>query len=101
MPFSTTAIQPATDAKVTVTFAGLMMLKPANGNSLEIGVHRFSKTHLFQVMLIVNKPSRPPRLIRLMTGPLTSNFEMIVDPVPATGIQVFAPTANFDRSDPD
>ena len=99
MPFSTTAIQPPTDAKVTVTIAGLFLLKPATGNTLEIGVHRFSRTHLFQVMLIVNKPSRPPRLIRLLSGPLTSNFEMIVDPVPASGVEVFAPTASFDRSD--
>ena len=99
MPFSTTDVKPRSDAKVTVTFAGLMLLRPAPDNTLEVGIHRFTRTHLFQVMLVVNKPNQPPRLIRLLTGPLTSDFEMIVDPAPATGIQGFAPKSNFDRND--
>lgn len=101
MPFNTTLIQPPTDAQVTVTFAGLLLLRPGNGNTLEVGIHRYSRTHLFQAILVVNKPSRPPRVIRLFTGPLTGNFEIMVDPAPATGIEVFTPTALFNRTDPN
>jgi hypothetical protein len=92
MYFVRTNIPPNINSRVTVTFAGLMLLRAAAGNTLEIDIHKFSRIHLFQVLLVVNKPQRPPRLIRLLTGPLTSNFDMRVLPEPTTHIQAFAPT---------
>lgn len=88
MQFAATNVEPSPDSKVTVTFAGLMLIKPADGNTLEAGVHKFSRDHFFQVMLIVNQPGLPPRVIRLLQGPLFSDFEMIVNPAGA-GVQKF------------
>jgi len=101
MSFIRTAAVPSADARVTVSFAGLLALRSGAGESLEIGVHRFSRVHTFQVMLVVKKPNRPPRLIRLLTGPLTADLEMSVVPNPATRFRVFASAAAadpFDRS---
>src|SRR5690242_8902022 len=102
MPFTPTNIEPSPNSKVTVTFAGLMLLRQGVGNTLEVGIHKFSPTHSFQVILVANKPNRPPRLIRLLSGPLFSDFEMIVDPNPATGIQKFVASPDpFDRNHPN
>lgn len=81
------------DTKVTVTFAGLMLIKPGPGNTLEAGIHKFSRDHSFQVILIVNQPGLPPRVIRLLQGPLFSDFEMIVNPAGA-GVQKFVADNN-------
>ena len=88
MQFAATNVEPSPNSKVTVTFAGLMLLRPGAYNTLEVGIHKFNRDHRFQVMLIVNKPQRPPRVIRLLEGPLFSDFEMIVDQ-PGQGIQKF------------
>lgn len=99
MPFTTTATPPSHTAKVTVNFAGLIMLKPGINNRCEIGVHRFSNTHAFQIVLVVNKPCRPPTLIRLVTGPLLRPFTIDVLPDSGTGVQAYAPTPEpFVRS---
>ena len=101
MSFITTNTAPSANAKVTVSFAGLLALRSGAGESLEIGVHRFSSDHTFQVMLVVKKPNRPPRLIRLLKGPLTDDLEMSVVPNPATKFRVFAYAGApdpFDRS---
>lgn len=98
MHFNTTTIAPRLDARVTVKFAGLLLLKPA-GKRCEIGIHRLSSTHAFQVMLIVSRPDRPPNLTRLLTGPLTTPIEISVDPDPGTGVQAFVSSAGkFERS---
>lgn len=97
MQFAPTNVEPSPDSKVTVTFAGLMLIKPADGNALEAGVHKFSRDHSFQVMLVVNQPGLPPRVIRLCQGPLFSDFEMNVNPAGA-GVQKFVP--NDDAFDP-
>ena len=99
MPFSPiTTPLPATP-RVTVQFAGLMLLKPGAGNSCEVGIHRFSSTHAFQVVLVVRKPNRPPTLIRLLNGPLLRPLAINVLPDPGTGVQAYAPTAEpFVRS---
>jgi hypothetical protein len=47
-------------------------------------------------MLVVKKPNRAPRLVRLLTGPLTSDLEMSVVPNPATKFRVFASAAAGD-----
>lgn len=71
MAFQTTNTQPVTNAPVTLTFSGLIVLKPGEeNNTCEIGVHQFTHDHLFQVMLIANRPGRPPSVTRLLTGPL-------------------------------
>jgi len=99
MPFSTTTNAPATNARVTVKFAGLMLLKPNGNNGCDIGIHRLSETHALQVILIVSKPDRPPGLIRLVTGPLTQPFAINVTPDPGTGIKTFIRGPEpFDRS---
>lgn len=98
MQFAATNVEPSPNSKVTVTFAGLMLLRPGAYNTLEVGIHKFNRDHTFQVMLIVNKPQRPPRVIRLLAGPLFSDFEMIVDQ-PGAGIQKFVASEDeFDRS---
>ena len=98
MPFATTTTRPATNARVTIKFAGLMLLKPGADNSCEIGIHRLSDTHSFQAMVIVSKPGRAPSLTRLLTGPLTGGFAMNVT-APRTRVQAFTPTSTpFDRS---
>ena len=101
MPFAPTTTRPATNASVTIKFAGLMLLKPGAGNSCEIGIHRLSDTHSFQAMVIVSKPGRAPSLIRLLTGPLTGPFGINVtrDPDPGTGVQAFTPTPGFVRNE--
>jgi hypothetical protein len=101
MPFTETNTPPVTKPKVTVRFAGLMLLKPGDNNTCEIGIHKFSSTHMFQVMLIVSKPDRPPTLLRLFTGPLTAPFAISAS-APGSGFQAFAATAApFVRNDPN
>ena len=103
MPFPTIPIQPLTAiANVTVRFAGLMLLKPDGtpNNGCEIGIHRFTSDHSFQIILIVRKPQRPPTLIRLVTGALTRPFAINASN-PGTGVQTFAPSpAAFVRNNP-
>lgn len=96
MPFIRTSTPPSTNSTVTVEIAGLLALRPGANDSCEVGVHRFSRIHAFQVMLIVKKPTRPPRLIRLLSGPLTSDLEMSVVPNPGTGFRVFASAGASD-----
>jgi hypothetical protein len=100
MAFTRTDTPPNTNAKITVVFSGLMLLRQAANDSCEIGIHRFDPGHTFEANLIVKKANRPPRLIRLQTGLPTSNFQMTVFPTPPpVGIRAFAATADpFDRS---
>lgn len=105
MPFTTTQNEPNPNkAKITITFAGLLLLRPKTERSgvttCEIGIHKKSGAkHKFQVMLIVQKVTQPPVLIRLLDGPLTSPFTISVSPDPGTGVQLFeADTNPFDRS---
>jgi len=100
MPFSPTTIQPLTAAaKVTVKFAGLMLLKPGADDRLEVGIHRFSSDHSFQVVLVIKKPTRPPTLIRLVNGPLTRPLRINVTSIPSPGVQTFEATPGpFVRS---
>src|ERR1041384_441891 len=107
MAFPTTTTQPLTAiAKVTVRFSGLLMLKPDPVNHCEIGINRFTRDHLFQIILIVRKPQRPPSLIRLVTGPLTRQFEITLRDsntgLPRnTVVQAFTPIPGpFIRSNP-
>ena len=100
MPFATTTVQPLTaSSKVTVKFAGLMLLRPGANNSCEIGIHRFNNDHSFQVLLIVKKPQRAPTSLRL-TGSLTRKFKIEVTPDPGTGVRAYTPTPGpFVRDD--
>ena len=99
MPFSTTATTPDTNARVTVKFAGLMLLKPNASNGCDIGIHRRSDTHTLQVIVVVSRPDRPPTLIRLVTGPLNQPFAINVTPDPGTGVRAFERGPEpFDRS---
>ncbi|HEX6045904.1 MAG TPA: hypothetical protein VFZ22_15530 [Pyrinomonadaceae bacterium] len=100
MAFTTTSTPPSTNPTVTVGIAGLLALESGPDDSCVINVHRLSRMHTFQVMLVVKKPNRPPRLIRLLTGPLTSDLNMSVADA-ATGFRVFASDTAadpFDRS---
>jgi hypothetical protein len=101
MSFYKTNTRPSPNSRVTVRFSGLLLLKPGpNGNTCEIGVHRTSTSpHSFHVMLIINKPGQPLTFIRLLTGPLTSEFNIEVQPT-TTGFRVFERDPGpFDRSD--
>ena len=97
MPFSTTNTEPKIDATVTVKFTGLMLLKPGEGNTCEVGVHRLSPVHTFEAMLVVHQPGLPLTFKRLTSGPLTAPMSIDVAPVPAAGVQLFAKDP-FDRS---
>jgi len=75
-----------------------MLLKPTESSyGCDIGIHRLSDTHAFQVIVVISKPDRPPNLIRLLSGTLTDPFNINVEPDPGSGVEIFAPTATFDR----
>lgn len=101
MPFTPTTSPPSTNSLVTVEFAGQMLLSSGAGNSCNIGINHWTLTHMFQVMLIVNKPNRPSTLVRLIAGPLTGALAIRLEPAPMQDdFQVFAATtAAFDRFD--
>jgi hypothetical protein len=100
MAFTRTTTPPATNAPVTVTFGGLMLLRPGQGRTCEIGVHRSAQNHAFQIILIVLKADRPPTLIRLHTGYLDGPVTIrcvstdIAVPDPAPDFQAYAATAD-------
>jgi hypothetical protein len=104
MPFQTTVIAPPTCPKVTISFAGLMVLRPGANNTCEVGIHRFNTSHECRVTLIVRKPNRPPTLVPLIKGPLEAPFSIRLhpDPNPLMGdFSVFAPTPDpFVRNAP-
>jgi hypothetical protein len=74
MPFTITNTPPSTTSQVTVAFSGLIVLRPGANDTCKIGVNRFDRAHLFQVVMIVSKPDRPPVAVPLITGPLTAGF---------------------------
>ncbi len=100
MPFTTTNIPPSTNPLVTIAFSGLIVLRPGANNTCEIGVHKFSRDHQFQVLLVVEKlvqqpnPAPPPLtvpvplppvLVPLIVGPLFAPFTISLDPDPTPG----------------
>lgn len=90
MPFTRTTTEPSTTPLVTVKFAGLMLLEDGAGDTCAIGIHRWAPQHSFQVMLIVNKPQRPPTVIRLRSGPLEGPFVIRLDPVKSADFKAYA-----------
>jgi hypothetical protein len=103
MPFTNVAVAPSTTPPVTILLSGLMVIQPGpNNNTCEIGVHKFSRTHSFQVILVVNKPNRPPALVPIFTGPLLAPFEirLATNPEPIPDFVVFARDP-FDRTLPN
>jgi len=97
MPFQTTSIAPPTRPKVTIAFAGLMVLRPGANNTCEVGIHRFNTSHETRATLIVQRPNRPPTLVSLLQGPLEAPFEISLnpDPNPLMGdFCVFAPSCD-------
>ena len=112
-PFKATASPLQLQPKVTVEFAGQLILQPgttdtADSRTCEIGVNRFSRPHKLQVLLIVKEPTRAPTVIPLLEGPLTDDFvirrgpDPHVPPHPSArpgNFEVFAPTVDpFIRS---
>ena len=103
MPFETTANVPPVNPKVTVVFSGLLVFRPgAAENTCEVGVHRFSNNHVTQLLLLVNKPGKPPMPIPLLRGPLTSDFSINLktgaNPVPADFTVFAASPEPFERN---
>lgn len=76
MPFTTTNVPPDVNAPVTVKFSGLMVLQPGPDETCEIGVHRYNREHMNQVLLIVHKPDVPVTVVPVLLGPLTSSFDV-------------------------
>lgn len=102
MPFDTTNVPPSTSSRVNLTFSGLMVLKPgAAARTCEIGVQKFERDHLFQVVLIVSQPNRPPVTAPVFTGPLVTPFEIrrALNPPPAPDFKVYE-DPRFDRTVP-
>jgi hypothetical protein len=100
MPFTTTNVPPVLKPLVTVEFAGLLLLKPGDNNTCEVGIHRFARSHIFQLSLIVNRPDKNPTLTRLLSGPLTGDIKIRLHPDSSAGnVLAFAPTAEpFTRT---
>jgi len=101
MPFVTTTIPPLTSPRVTITFSGLMVIRAGPNNTCEVGVHRFSRDHVLQVLLIVKKPNLPPLTVPLLGGFLTSQFliRFAPDPNPQPGnFLAFAQQRPFTRN---
>ena len=111
-PFKPTATPLELQPKVTVEFAGQLILQPGGDDTegsrtCEIGVNRFSRPHRLQVLLVVKEPGRAPTVIPLLEGPLTDDFMIRRGPDPHVppdpnarpgNFEVFAPTADpFDR----
>ena len=100
MPFRTTNVPPLMHPRVTVEFAGQMLLEAGvddtdTSRTCEVGVNRYVSTHTLNVILIVIRPDKPPTLIPLLKGHLTSPFTIRLDPDPGDGdFKVFAPTAD-------
>ena len=97
MPFQTTATAPALQPKVTLEFAGQLLLEAGEADTdqsrtCEIGVNRFTLAHMFQVLLIVSKPNRAPIAFPLLRGPLTADLTVRLDPDGFGNFQAFAPT---------
>ena len=69
MPFEITQNLPA-NPRVTVKFSGLMVFQPGADNTCDVGVHQRSPSHVFQVILVVNRPNQAATLIPVLTGPL-------------------------------
>src|ERR1700752_1173048 len=78
MAFTRVNVPPATDSRVTVRFAGLMILKSDDGRTCEVGINRFSSIHSFQVILVVNRPGQPAIVSRLLNGPLSRELSINV-----------------------
>jgi len=80
-----------------------MLLRPKVVNNVticEVGVHKFSQIHKFQVMLVVKKEQQPPVLIRLLDGPLQRMFSITLLPDPLTGVKVYERDQQvFNRAD--
>lgn len=99
MPFTTTNVPPPTNPLVTIAFSGLIVLRPGANNTCEIGVHKFSRDHQFQVLLVVEKLAQPnptpppptvpvplpPVVVPLLVGPLFAPFTISLDPDPTPG----------------
>ena len=103
MPFNSVNVPPSTTPPVTILLSGLMVIQPGpNNTTCEIGVHKFSRSHVFQVILVVNKPNRPPALVPLFTGPILAPFEIGLrsNPQPNPDFVVFARDP-FDRTLPN
>ena len=109
LPFVPTASPLTLRPLVTVTFSGQMLLQPGTDDTqdvrtCEIGINRFAREHLLNVLLIVHRPNVPPAVFHLARGPLTDNFMIRVvsnvDHLPLPGdFRVFAPTPEpFERS---
>lgn len=111
-PFKPTATPLELLPKVTVEFAGQLILQPgandtADSRTCEIGINRFSRPHRLQVLLIVKEPGRAATAIPLLEGPLTEDFIIRLGPDPHVppdpnarpgNFEVFAPTADpFNR----
>lgn len=102
MPFQITTTEPRMNPRVTVTFAGLMVLRPGPNNICEVGLHRFNTSHEIRVTLIIRKPNRQPTLVSLLQGPLEAPFTIshLPDPDPLVGrFAVFAPTPDPFKRD--
>jgi len=102
MAFEMTNVPPPTTPRVSLTFSGLMILKPGTAaRTCEIGVQKFERDHLFQVMLILNRPNRPPVGAAVFTGPLVTPFTIrrAVNPPAAPDFKVYEVT-RFDRTVP-
>ncbi len=101
MPFNIAPAPPDTAPPITVLLSGLMVVQPGQNNTCEIGIHKFSNEHLFQIILTVNKPNRPAVLVPLFIGPLLSPFEigLATNPEPAPDFNAYSRDP-FDRTLP-
>ena len=100
MAFNATPNPPSTTPPISLTFSGLMLLKPgAADKTCEVGVHQDDRDHNFVLMLIINRPNRPPIAQPVFSGPLQAAFEIRHDVTPEAppDFMVYEQTT-FDRN---
>ena len=115
MAFSVTNVPPPTFPRVSIAFSGQILLKPGPNNTCQIGVNKFDRNHLFQVLLVVSNPDppgaavvnkayHPATVVPLFSGPVFAPFLIRLQPDPNApdvgDFKVFARDP-FDRTRPN
>lgn len=97
MAFRTTTNKPRSRPKVTVTFGGLLILKPNSDNGCDIGINRFSDGHFFQLLVLVDEPCKPLTVMRIFSGTPTGDIGINASPR-RQGVRIFTGNEEeFDR----
>lgn len=102
MPFTVTNVAPSVTPRVSIAFSGQIVLKPGPNDTCLIGVNKFDRNHIFQVLLVMSNPPLPPdpppdpppgpivvnkayhpaTVVPIFSGPLFAPFSIRLQPDP-------------------